>query len=104
MHAPAHISHDSDSERPTKVLSKSRKHSIESHFPKDRNCEVCLRTKMTRAPCRRLTGEALLRAGKFGGLITADHKVLKVEGESKDNHRYAGFKLVRAKQSFHRRW
>ena len=29
-----------------------------THFPKDRNCEVCLRTKITRAPCRKRTGEA----------------------------------------------
>ena len=40
--APAHISQDSNSERTTKVVSKSRKHSIYTHFPKDRNCEVCL--------------------------------------------------------------
>ena len=33
VHAPAHISQDTDS--------------------KDRNCEVCLRTTMTRSPCRR---------------------------------------------------
>ena len=33
---------DSDSERPTKVVSKSRKHNIYTHFPKARNCEVCL--------------------------------------------------------------
>ena len=45
MLALAHISQDSDSERATKVASKSRKDSIYSHFPKDRNCEVCLRTK-----------------------------------------------------------
>ena len=69
VHAPAHISEDSDSERPTKVVSKSRKHSIYirsfySHFPKDRNCEVCLRPKMTRALCRRRTGEGLPRAEK----------------------------------------
>ena len=31
--------------------------------------------KMTRAPCRRRTGEALPRAEKFGDLIMADHKV-----------------------------
>ena len=39
---PAHISQNSDSERPAKVVSKSRKHSIFSHFPKDQNCKVCL--------------------------------------------------------------
>ena len=47
--APAHISHDSDSERPTKVAS--RKHSIFTHFPEDKNCDACLRTKMTIVPC-----------------------------------------------------
>ena len=31
-----------DSERPTKVVSKSRKHSIYTHFPKDRNCRNLL--------------------------------------------------------------
>ena len=65
------------------------KHRIETHFPKDRNCEVCLRTKTTRAPCRRRTGEASLRAEKFGDLKTADHKVFYEEGESRDDHQYA---------------
>ena len=86
---PAHISRDSDSERRTKVASKSRKHNIFIHFPKDRNCEVCLRTKMTRCPCRKSTGEAVPRAEKFGDLTTADHNVLSEEGESRHNHRYA---------------
>ena len=88
LHAPAHISQDSDSERPTKLVSKSRKHRIYTHFPKDRNCEVCLRTTMTRAPCRRRTGEALPRAEEFD-LITADYKVFNEESESRNNHRYA---------------
>ena len=89
MPAPAHISHDPDSECPTKVVSKSMKHSIFCPFPKDRNCEVCFRTKMTKASCRRRTGEVLPRAEKFGDLITADHKVLDEGCESRDKHRYA---------------
>ena len=44
---------------------------------------------MTRAPCRRRTGEALPRAEKFGDLKTADHKVLNEGCESRDNHCYA---------------
>ena len=32
--------------------------------------DVCLRTKITKACCRTRTGEAQLRAQKFGGLIT----------------------------------
>ena len=43
VHAPAHVSQDSDSKRPTKVLLKTRRHSIQTHFPRDRNCGVCLR-------------------------------------------------------------
>ena len=45
------------------------------------------RTKITRAPCRRRTGEAVLRAGEFGDLITADHKVLNEKGESRNIQR-----------------
>ena len=35
--------------RNTKVAS--RKHGIYTHFPHDRNREICQRTKITRAPC-----------------------------------------------------
>ena len=65
------------------------KHSVYTHFPKDRNCEVCQRTKITSAPCRRRIGRAVLRAENFGDLITADHKVLSEGCESRNNHRYA---------------
>ena len=85
--APAHISFDSDSEHLTKVAS--RKHSLETHFAEDRNCEVCKRTKMTRAPCRRRIGEAGPRAEKFGDLITVDHRALNEGNESRHNHRYS---------------
>ena len=47
------------------------------------------RTKITRAPCRRRKGEAVPRADNFGDLITADHKVLSDNCESRINHRYA---------------
>ena len=60
------------------------KHSVYSHFPKDRNCEICKRTKITRAPCRRRNGEAVPRAENFGDLITADHKVLSEGCESRN--------------------
>ena len=62
--APAHISHDSDSERPSEEAP--RKHNIFTHFPEDRNCEVCLRTKMQGLFAGRRTGEAVPRAEKFG--------------------------------------
>ena len=38
------------------------KHNVHTHFPKDRNCEICQRTKITRAPCRRRIGGAEPRA------------------------------------------
>ena len=65
------------------------KHNVHTHFPKDQNCEICKRTKITRAPCRRRNGEAVPRAENFGDLITADHKVLSDNCESRNNHRYA---------------
>ena len=61
--ALTNTSQDSDSERPTKVAS--RKQSICTNFPKDRNCEVCKRTQITRAPCRKRNGEAVPRAAKI---------------------------------------
>ena len=66
------------------------KHSVYTHFPEDRNCEICKRSKITRSsPCTRRNGEAVPRADKFGDLITADHKVLSDNCESRNNHRYA---------------
>ena len=87
MPAPAHISQDSDFGTSTKVTSRIQ--NISTHFPKDRKCEVCLRTWIVRASWRRRTGEAVPRAEKFGDLITADHEVLNEEGESRNNHQYA---------------
>ena len=68
--------------------SSSHEASLEP-ITKDRNCEICKRTKITRAPCRRRKGEAVPRADNFGDLITADHKVLSDNCESRNNHRYA---------------
>ena len=74
-------SHASSSREPSLEPTPTRsvdlgKHSVDTHFPEDRNCEICQRTKITRAPCRRRNGEAVPRAVNFGDLITADHKVL----------------------------
>ena len=44
--APASSSRESASEPRGKVVSG--KHSIHTHFPKDRNCVTCMRTEMTR--------------------------------------------------------
>ena len=85
----ASSSHEASLEPTTKRREDLCKHSVYTHFPKGRNCEICKRTKITRAPCRRLNGEAVPRAEKFGDLITADHKVLSDNCESRNNHQYA---------------
>ena len=85
-------SHASSSHEPSVEPMRSvqlGKHSVETHFPTDRNCEICKRTKITRAPCRRRNGGVVLRAENFGYLITADHKDLSEGCESRNNHRYA---------------
>ena len=85
----ASSSHEASLEPTTKRREDLGKHNVHTHFPKDRNCEICKRTKITRAPCRRRKGEAVPRADNFGDLITADHKVLSDNCESRHNHRYA---------------
>ena len=72
-----------------KVVAGPGKHSIYSHFPKHRNCDICFRTKITRASCRRRTGTVVPKAENFGDAIIADHKVLSEGCESRHNHRYA---------------
>ena len=85
----ASSSHEASLEPTTKRREDLGKHNVHTHFPEDRNCEICKRTKITRAPCRRRNGEAVPRAVNFGDLITADHKVLSDNCESRNNHRYA---------------
>ena len=91
VHGDSHASssHEVSLEPIFKRREDLGKHSVYTHFPKDRNCEICKRTKITRAPCRRRNGEAVPRAENFGDLITADHKVLSDNCESRNNHRYA---------------
>ena len=74
------------------TLSRSAdlgKHSVYTHLPKDRNCEICQRTKITRVPYRRRNGGAVSRAENLGDLTTADYKVLSDNRESRNNHRFA---------------
>ena len=51
-------SHASSSHEPSLEPMRSvdlGKHSVYTHFPKDRNCEIYQRTKITRAPITRLS-------------------------------------------------
>ena len=111
--APASSPRESASEPRAKVVSG--KHSVETHFQKDRNCEICMRTKITRAPYRRRIGEATPRAiFFFGDLIAADHKVLiSVEDVNLEtiidtlswykSWQLNGFSLIRARLKLFRR-
>ena len=85
----ASSSHEASLEPIFKRREDLCKHSVKTHFPKDRDCEICHRTKITRALCRRRIGGAVPRAENFGVLVTADHKVLSDNCESRNNHRYA---------------
>ena len=58
--APSNSSHELPLEPRARVVSS--KHNIFIHFPKDRNCDICLRTKITRDSCRRRTGTVVPRA------------------------------------------
>ena len=91
VHGDSHASysHEVSLEPIFKRREDLSKHSVYTHFPQDRNCEICKRTKITRAPCKRRNGGAVPRAENFGDLITADHKVLSDTCESRSNHRYA---------------
>ena len=62
----ASSSHEVSLEPTTKRREDLGKHNVHTHFPKDRNCEICERTKITRAPCRRRNGEAVPRVVNFG--------------------------------------
>ena len=91
VHGDSHASssHEASFEPIFKRREDSGKHSVYTHFPKDRNCEICKWTKITKAPCRRRNGGAVPRGENFGYLITVDHKVLSDNCESRNNHRYA---------------
>ena len=68
--------HELPMESRAKVDLGSGKHSVHTHFSKDPDCDFCLKTKITRASCRRRAGTVVPRAENFGDLTTADHKVL----------------------------
>ena len=55
-------SHEASLEPTIKRRENLGKHSVYIHFPKDRKCQMCQRTKITRGPCRRSNGGAVLRA------------------------------------------
>ena len=51
--SPASSSHETSLKPTFRRREDLGKHSVYTHFPKDRNWEICQRTKITRAPCKR---------------------------------------------------
>ena len=80
----ASSSHEASSEPIAKRREDLGKLNVHTHFPKDQNCEICKRTKITKAPCGKRKGEAVPRAQNFGDLTTADHQVLNDNCESRN--------------------
>ena len=81
-------SHESPPEPRTKVVSG--KHSIFTHFPKDRNCDITFENQnFGGSSQKKRTGAAVPRAASFGDLLTSDHKVPSEGCESRNSYRYA---------------
>ena len=59
-------SHESPMESRAKVEPGSGKLAVYTHFPKDPHCDICLKTKITRASCRRRAKTIVSRAEHFG--------------------------------------
>ena len=70
---PAHSSHDSDSERPTKVAL--RKHSVSTHFPKSSTRRVNLETITDTQSCKTNISE---ETGKSSRMFLESSKKPKV--------------------------
>ena len=83
----ASSSHEASLELTPKRSENLYKHCVHTHFPQDQIAKSVIWTKITLY--RRRSGEAVTRAEKFGDLITADHKVLSDNCESRNNHRFA---------------
>ena len=62
-------SHEFPMESRAKAEQGSGKHSVYTQFPKDPNFDFCLKTKITRASCRRRAATVVPRAEIFGDLI-----------------------------------
>ena len=61
----ASSSHGSSLEATPARSADLGKHSVYTHFPKGRNCEICQRTNITKAPCRRRICRVELRSEKL---------------------------------------
>ena len=70
---------------------KLNQHNTLTHFPKDPNCPICNACKQNRSHCRSKShGEpdGLPEPKKFADAVTADHKILNEDDESRKHDRW----------------
>ena len=82
-------SHELPTESRAKVEPGSCKHSVQTHFPKDPSCDICLKPTLTRASWQKTCWYSRAQSGKFVDLLIADHKFVSEGSASRNNHRYA---------------
>ena len=106
----ASSSHKASLESITKRREDLGEHNVHIHFIQDRNARLASGPKLLGFRAEDAKGEAMLRADNFGDLITADHKVLSDNCESRNNHRFAvvvqphnGSRRIRAKTKLHKK-
>ena len=67
-------------------------HNVFTHFPKSPTCDICNKCITMRAPHRTLYGvraDGLPPPTAFADALTADHKILADEGDSRSGNRVA---------------
>ena len=82
-------------------MCQTCEHNIFTHFPKDPNCPICQANKPTRAYVQSKPGaepDALPVPKAWGDAITADHKILNEDDQSRDHDRMACIILDRFTQ------
>lgn len=78
--------------RQISIAHPGSEHNIFTHFPQHADCEICQNNKPTRAACKSKThrkGDALPEPETFGDAITADHKILNEDDESRTQYQCA---------------
>ena len=115
LHGDSHAS--SSPEASLEPLFKIREdlgeHSVYTHVPKDRNCEICKRTKITRAPMQKTQWWSRTSCWKFWWLDNSRSQgpqwQLRISRQSPICSRGAGLghsmdpSHIRAKQKLHRK-
>ena len=69
------------------ISSPCSTHNLFTHFPKDPECEICQMTKTSRARCSNNPDprpDSFSKPKFFGDAITADHKILNEENQTRD--------------------